>query len=127
MSTLSINASLGVKDKNYHVYLSLVEFQEQGYTIIYSPALDLSGYGDDQKEAKESFKISLEEFLKYTTNKKTFDKALKKLGWNIKGSKKRPKYNPPTDTELLSNNDLYSDILNNKSFSLTREPIQFAL
>lgn len=50
-------------------------------TIIYSPALDLSGYGNTINEAKESFKIALEEFIRYTLNENTFNDVMKKLGW----------------------------------------------
>ena len=35
-----------------------------GLTVIYSPALDLSGYGSSEDEAKGSFEIALEEFIK---------------------------------------------------------------
>lgn len=49
--------------------LSLIPFNEGDVIIIYSPALDLSGYGYNEKEAKESFEITLEEFLNYIIEK----------------------------------------------------------
>lgn len=49
--------------------------------IIYSPALDLSGYGNTINVAKKSFKIALEEFIRYTLNENTFNDVMKKLGW----------------------------------------------
>lgn len=127
MSNLHLNltANLGFDNGKYHVGLSLVEFEEDNVTIIYSPALDLSGYGYSQSEAKQSFSEALHEFFRYTNNKKTLDKVLKELGWSIKGSKKKPKFDPPKDSDLVSTNPLYNDIVNNKSYKVSREDVEF--
>lgn len=126
MSNLHISADLGFNNGKYHVGLSLVEFKEENVTIIYSPALDLSGYGHSQVEAKNSFSEALHEFFRYTNNKKTLDKVLKKLGWSIKGSKKKPKFNPPKDSELVKSNPLYNEIVNKKNYKVSREDVEFA-
>ena len=126
MSNLHISADLGFNNGKYHVGLSLIEFKEEDVTIIYSPALDLSGYGHSQVEAKNSFSESLHEFFRYTNNKKTLDKVLKKLGWSIKGSKNRPEFNPPKDSELVKSNPLYNEIVNKKNYKVSREDVEFA-
>ncbi|MGF1637841.1 MAG: hypothetical protein ACFCUU_12260 [Cyclobacteriaceae bacterium] len=126
MSSLQVAADLGFSGSKYHVGLSLVEFEEDNVIIIYSPALDLSGYGYNQLEAKQSFSEALHEFFRYTSNKRTLDKVLKELGWTIKGSKKKPKFNPPKDSDLVSSNPLYYDIVNNKSYRVSREDVEFA-
>lgn len=126
MSNLHLKANLGFDSDGYHVGLSLVEFEEDNVTIIYSPALDLSGYGYNHSEAKNSFSEALHEFFRYTNNKKTLDKVLKDLGWNIKGSKKKPKFNPPKDSELIAINPLYNEIVNNKNYKVSREDVEFA-
>lgn len=126
MSDLHLTADLGFGNGKYHVGLSLVEFEEENVTIIYSPALDLSGYGYSQSEAKQSFSEALHEFFRYTTNKRTLEKVLKELGWAIRGSKKKPKFNPPKDSDLVSLNPLYNDIVNNKSYKVSREEVEFA-
>ena len=126
MSNLHLTADLGFVNSKYHVGLSLVEFEEDNVTIIYSPALDLSGYGYSQPEAKKSFTEALHEFFRYTNNKKTLDKVLKDLGWGVKGSKKKPKFNPPKDSDLISLNPLYNEIVNNKSYKVSREDVEFA-
>jgi len=126
MAKLRVTADLGFGNGKYHVGLSLVEFEEDNVTIVYSPALDLSGYGYSQPEAKESFSEALQEFFRYTNNKKTLDKVLKGLGWAIKGSKKKPKFNPPKDSELVSLNPLYNEIVNSKSYKVSREDVEFA-
>lgn len=67
------------------VKLLLISFiDENGIYIVYSPHLDLSGYGKNEKEAQESFDINLEEFIDYTIKKKTLSNVLKKLGWQVK-------------------------------------------
>lgn len=127
MSELQIRANLGFSNQKYNVGLSLVEFNEDDVIIIYSPALDLSGYGHSQEEAKNSFSESLHEFFRYTHNKNTLDKVLKDLGWSIKGTKKNPKFNPPLDSDLVSSNSLYNEIVNNKSYKVSRQNVEFAL
>lgn len=126
MSNLHIRADLGFDNGKYHVGLSLIEFQEDDVTIIYSPALDLSGYGYSQEEAKKSFSEALHEFFRYTSTKKTIDKVLKGLGWSIRGSKKKPKFNPPKDSDLVRTNALYNEIVNNKNYKVSREDVEFA-
>ncbi len=126
MANLHLTADLGLGQEKYHVGLSLVEFEEDNVTIIYSPALDLSGYGYNRSEARQSFTEALQEFLRYTGEKGTFDAILKELGWAIKGSKKKPTFKPPKDSDLISSNPLYNDIVNNKSYRVSREDVEFA-
>ena len=126
MSNLHLKADLGFDNDKYHVGLSLVEFQEDNVTIIYSPALDLSGYGYNHSEAKNSFSEALHEFFRYTNNKNTLYEVLKNLGWNIKGSKKKPKFDPPKDSELVVSNPMYNEIVNSKNYKVSREDIEFA-
>jgi hypothetical protein len=127
MSKLQVTANLGFSNHKFQVGLSLIEFNEDNVIIIYSPALDLSGYGNSEEEAKSSFSESLHEFFKYTHNKNTLDKVLLDLGWTIKGTKKNPKFNPPLDSDLVSSNSLYNEIVNNKSYKVSRQNVEFAL
>lgn len=127
MSALQITANLGFSNQKFHVGLSLVEFYEEDVVIIYSPALDLSGYGYSIEEAKNSFSESLHEFFRYTHNKNTLDTVLKNLGWSIKGTKKKPTFKPPLDSDLVSSNSLYNEIVNNKSYRVSRQNVEFAL
>jgi len=126
MDKLHLTTELGFGNGKYNVGLSLVEFEEDNVTIIYAPALDLSGYGYSQPEAKQSFFEVLHEFFRYTNNKKTLDNVLKDLGWSVKGSKKKPKFNPPKDSDLVSLNPLYNEIVNSKNYKVSREDVEFA-
>lgn len=125
MPSLHLTANLGFGKEKYQVGLSLVEFKEDDVTIIYSPALDLSGYGYSELEAKQSFTEALHEFFRYTNNKNTLSEALKELGWMIKGPKNKHRFKPPKDSDLVLTNPLYNDIVNNKSYKVSREDIEF--
>ena len=65
---------------NVRVKLILLHFQdENNIHFIYSPHLDLTGYGNDLGEAKASFNIAFEDFIDYTLKKKTLPKILSDL------------------------------------------------
>lgn len=102
------------------VSLDLISFMDEGVFIIYAPALDIYGYGYDENEARESFKVSLNEFLDYTLSKNTLHKELKKLGWEVKSKKK---FKSPAFDQLLSKNKELKEIVNNRSISKYQEDI----
>lgn len=99
---------------NYEVSLSLIIFKEDNAVIAFCPTLDLSGYGDSQTEAIKSFEFALEEFLRYTTNKKTINKVLSRLGW--KQNIKQKTFSPPVLSDLL-NKKYMANIINNNDFT----------
>lgn len=90
----------------------LIHFQDESKVhFIYSPHLDLTGYGMSEEEAKSSFTIVLEDFIDYTLKKKTLGTILKKLGWSMKGTMKRPKnVVAPSLATAISDNDYVSEI-----------------
>ena len=94
------------------VKLLLFHFvDENKINFIYSPHLDLTGYGNNTEEAKESFEIVLEDFVDYTMKKKTLGKVLNNLGWAITGSPKSPKkIVSPSITSVISENKYVSEI-----------------
>lgn len=112
----SISGTIPVKDGYFKVNLPLIRFEEDGCKIAYCPALDVSGYGNSAEEALESFKISLEEFFRYVTNKKTFEKEMERMGWTISHNRKR-EMTPPPMTKLLQENDNFSRIFNEHPFN----------
>jgi hypothetical protein len=63
----------------------------------------------------------MSEFLRYTQNKGSLAKELKRLGWKIKESKKSPRYIAPEFLEMISNNEdlnrIMTDIPNVRKYN----------
>ena len=95
--------------------LPLIIFKEDDTVITFCPALDLSGYGSTEKEAKRSFEITLSEYFRYTVNKKTLAEDLTKHGWTIRKSLRKAPV-PPTMEHLLQNNEDFCRIFNTHDF-----------
>lgn len=92
---MSVESKLSNEKGNITVNVPVLLFKEGNAHIIYCPALDLSGSGNTESEAKESFVIVVTEFLNYTTHKGTLWTDLKNLGWTIQKNKKKPATPPP--------------------------------
>jgi hypothetical protein len=92
--------------------LPIITFSEDGVFFFYTPALDLTGYGKTEEEAKSSFEETLGQFLDYTTHKKTLLSELKKLGWKV--SKKTSR--PPSLVEMINKNDYLAEIFEEKQY-----------
>jgi hypothetical protein len=112
MKSMKAESRFSNEKGNVKVKVSVLSFKEDDAYIIFCPALDLSGSGNTEAEAKESFAIAVAEYLNYTTHKGTLWADLKKLGWTIKKNKKKPA-TPPSMSELLENNDEFSRIFDN--------------
>ena len=100
------------KSGNIIVMLLLFHFKDENKIhFIYSPHLDLTGYGNNIKEAKKSFEIVFEDFIDYTLKKRTLGKVLSNLGWELKGSTKKPrKVIAPSITSVIKDNEYISEI-----------------
>ncbi len=96
--------------------LQILIFEEGDQHFVYSPSLDLTGYGDTTAKARKSFEITLNEYLRYTQVKGTLVKDLKKHKWKITGQGKKIKLEAPTLVELLRNNEHIQEIFNNHEF-----------
>lgn len=103
-----------IKNKQGYVKvrLLLLHFMdENNIHFIYSPHLDLTGYGKNEKEAKGSFEIVLEDFIDYTLKKNTLGKVLSGLGWKMKGTAKKPKRMlAPSIKTIIEKNNYVSEI-----------------
>lgn len=80
---------------NLNVEVAL--FKEEGIWVAYCPALEVSSYGDDKDEAKVAFEEALQIFLAETERKRTLEKYLLKLGWQLQ-QKPKLMYNQPQQT-----------------------------
>ena len=102
--------------------LPLISFFEDNCFITFCPALDISGYGENETEADNSFEVVLSEYFKYTVNKKTLAEDLEKMGWTIRKSMHK-KPIPPTMGKLLETNEDFNRIFNNNDFRKTNRTI----
>ena len=105
--------------------LSLVEYKDDEAYYSYCPALDLIGYGDNEEEAKKSFQLVLEEYIRYTTENQTLIADLKEHGWKITDNGE--KLTPPNLSELLQSNNELNDIFNKYDFNKYSIPVKMQL
>ncbi len=112
MSELIFQGGYKNQSGDVKVKLFLVQFKdENNIHIIYSPHLDLSGYGDSPREARKSFEIAFEDLIDYTLKKKTLGKVLESLGWKLKGTRRKPKkLLAPSITSVIKDNEYVSEI-----------------
>ena len=103
----------------------LICFKEQDNYIVYSPHLEVTGYGKTEDEAMTSFNYCLGTFLDYTVNKKTLHDELVSLGWELKkGSAKNPKkVNAPSFGDLVKNNALLEELLSKQDIRTTHREV----
>ena len=118
MQNLNFEGHFDASRTKVDITVGLLQFEEDGNTIIYSPSFDLSGYGKNPEEAKKSFEITVAEFFRYTLNKKSLAMELKRLGWNVnQADVKNRKFKTPGLAELITRNDYLQEILNKKEFT----------
>ena len=103
--------------------IPLIVFKEDETFVVYCPALDLNGSGNTEAEARNSFSISLSEYFKYTTHKKTLAEDLAKHGWKIKKSKRNWAI-PPSMVQILKTNDDFNRIFNNYDYKKTDTTVE---
>lgn len=122
---INIQATFNNDAANVNVKVVVLYFMEKDVHIVYSPHLDVSGYGKTEDEAKRSFNHCLGEFLDYSTKKKTLHNELVKLGWTLKsGTAKRPKkVIAPSFDELIQHSSSLKDIVNKRNFSKSLEQV----
>jgi hypothetical protein len=130
MSSDKLNFKGRLEDKKSNsellVSLNIVSFKDGNTEILYAPAMEVYGYGNDIDEAKISFEICFREFINYTHNKNTFEEELARLGWKIKGSKSRKRFTTPELSELIKTNARLTEILNTKDFTSYKKELAIA-
>jgi hypothetical protein len=127
MSNYIYLADINNSNAKVRVNLFLIHFQDENNThFIFSPHLDLTGYGYNLREAKKSFNIALDDFISYTINKKTLSKVLTGLGWKVKGSTRKPaKILAPSITSVIANNRHVSEIFDNHIAKTFHQEVEF--
>lgn len=120
-----INVNFKNAEAKVKANIVLISFKEQDNYIVYSPHLEVTGYGKNEEEAMNSFNHCLGVFLDYTVNKKTLHKELMSLGWQLKkGSVKKPlKVSAPSMSDLLKHNTALEDLLNKQDIRTMQKEV----
>lgn len=109
------------KNGTINVFLDVYVFIDEDCYVAYSPALDLSGYGESEEEAKDSFSIVMDEYLQYAVSNKTLVKDLRAHGWRVRSVKQRKMAAPSFDS-LIKSNSTFKDILEHREYRKVSEP-----
>jgi len=115
MQQASLSGEKNFSGKTIKVNVPMILFNENGMHYAFIPSFDLTGYGKTQDEARESLTVVLDEFLRYTINKNTFQLELKRLGWKIK-SRKKPMVAPQM-SDLINTSEQLKEIINYKKYT----------
>ena len=70
-----------MKKSTITVHLPLFMWKEGAQYVIETPALNLSTFGDTEKEAKENFNEAVELFFEVADERRTLEDMLLQLGW----------------------------------------------
>ena len=121
-SKLNYKAKHSIDGSTIATELTLISFEEDSVSFVYCPALDLTGYGNTEDEAKKSFSQTLKMYFDDTTNKNTLFADLERHGWIIE---KQKKLKSPDFDFLFRRNKQFKSIVNKRDFSKYNEKIQF--
>jgi len=116
------NAAFANKRSVIKTELSLISFVEDNVFFVYCPALDLTGYGNNEDEAQQSFSQTLKMYFEDTIDKNTLIKDLERHGWVVN---KHNKLKSPDFDYLFKNNRQFKSIVNNRDFIKYNKQIQF--
>ncbi|HZK07431.1 MAG TPA: hypothetical protein VFC92_04455 [Bacteroidales bacterium] len=126
MSNYLYTADINNPKAKVKVNLFLIHFQDENKVhFVFSPHLDLTGYGYTLKDAKKSFTIVLDDFIDYTLNKKTISKVLADLGWKSKGTAKKPaRLIAPSITSVIGKNKYVSEIFDKHAVQTFHQEVE---
>ena len=105
----------------------LFSFQDADNYIVYSPQLDISGYGKTQKEALSSFDYCLAGFLDYSVKNETLFDELTCLGWKLKkGTNNNLKQiKAPSWSDIIKKNQSFKVLLSEYNISTQQREVEF--
>ena len=105
----------------------LFSFQDADNYIVYSPQLDISGYGKTQKEALSSFDYCLAGFLDHSVKNETLFDELTCLGWKLKkGTNNNLKQiKAPSWSDIIKKNQSLKVLLSEYNISTQQIEVEF--
>jgi hypothetical protein len=122
MST-SVKAKFNSRRGSVEANLPVLFFEDNGVSIVHCPALDLSGYGKTEDEARSSFELVLEEFFDYTLKKSSLLRVLRKLGWEAHGKRSRRRVTAPSLEEMMDRDPELNLLLANTPVRIQNRPV----
>ena len=97
------------------VEVSVFLYKEDKIYYALCPALDIIGYGNTEKEAKESFQIMIKEIITDAVRRGTLFAMLQAYGWD--------RTQPPKTTDLINRYEGLADIINGKAYRAVQQRI----
>jgi hypothetical protein len=114
MDKIRYKADFSNRKATVKMRLAMVAYMDDdSIHYMYCPALDLTGYGYSDREAKSSFAQTLKLYLEYTVNKQTLIDDLKAHGWSLKNKKNLVS---PAFSDMLKNNKDFENIVDKRNF-----------
>jgi hypothetical protein len=126
MDSKRFSASFRGSKEHVEISVPIFLWNEDSIFYVYSPGLDLTGYGTTQEEAKESFEYILQEFVSYTHTKRTIFTELENLGWMVNKRKKKVISSPKLE-DLLVRNEHFNDVYHNKDVKTASSTLNLAM
>lgn len=123
MKTHTFDAQYSDGNTKVSFSVGVYMFKEDDTFISYCPALDLSGYGMTETEARNSFAQTIGMYIEYCLHKNTLVKDLQKHGWNIK-SMKQKKIKAPDINQMMENNPDFKEIIESKEYTEYLEQVK---
>ena len=129
MDHLTLNHRLPQPDgATIAVSLSVLAYHEaDGIHYVYSPALDLFGYGYNPAEARASFDTALAEMMRYAVAENTLDSLLAEYGWQALATDGQVRYQAPDLRELTRRNPELLDMLDRPEFRKYQQEAELAV
>jgi len=124
MAKVNFAAKLKNSKAIVDTHLSLLSFVENDIHYLYSPELDIYGYGQNETQARDSFTTTFKATISYMVNKRTLTEELKTLGWTVKKNKKGVLYTPPLFSNLIEENEEVRNIVNTKVYTKYNHAVQ---
>jgi hypothetical protein len=97
--------------------MPVVLFQEEGVWYAHCAALEITGYGSSEEEARQSFEVMLVEFFQYGSETGNLHAELKRLGWRVE------QHTPPAFETLISKDPTLKDLFDTKPVKTVIEPV----
>ena len=124
MAKINFSAKLKNSKAIVDTHLALLSFVENDIHYLYSPELDIYGYGQSESQARDSFAVTFKETMSYMVNKNTLAEELRSLGWTVKKGKKGVHYIPPLFSHLIEESEEVRNIVNTKAYTKYNHAVQ---